>query len=259
MRSNVTELHEDGFTRLNRVFMPRSLLALNYAVQSYIEITAPTVPPNDAMFENGAIKRLGEMDKHSLYFKGLLNDMAYDAERLLECPVVGQTVQLFNKAPGNSTATPAHQEAFYNPLKHVINGNEHRMGDGSQQFGTTGNLGIVLWISLGDVSERDGCLRYVPRSHKKGLRPHRPSGVFGFSQGIELTPEDLKDEIPAPTGAGDVLAHQWLTIHRAEPNMGVASRMGLSLIYWAKDAVLDVEAQKTYREELEKIRVGAIA
>ena len=47
------------------------------------------------------------------------------------------------------------------------------------------NHALTLWLALDRVDEENGCVRDLPGSHAQGMRPHRSSGILGFSQGID--------------------------------------------------------------------------
>ena len=89
--------------------------------------------------------------------------------------------------------TVAHQDQFYLP------------GERSRW---------TAWIPLGDCPISLGPLAILPRSHRRGLLPHR--GDSASRQRVDLrstirwAAQDLK--------AGDVLLFNWLTVHRALPN-----------------------------------------
>ena len=68
------------------------------------------------------------------------------------------------------------------------------------------------------IDESNGCLRYIPGSHRLGVRPHQTTKVLGFSQGIsDYNDEDRRREVTVLLEPGDALAHHGNMIHRAEP------------------------------------------
>jgi phytanoyl-CoA hydroxylase len=115
------------------------------------------------------------------------------------------------------------------------------------------------------VDEGNGCVRYVRGSHAAGLRPHGPSGVLGFSRALTdwgSSRRDAEDEVAMPAAPGDALAHHALTVHRADANASpTRSRRALGFIYYAADAVEDVEAKAAYQAALARAlrEAGAIA
>ena len=82
----------------------------------------------------------------------------------------------FNKPPQTEHPTPPHQDNFY--------------------FNLTPPNVASIWLALDPVDEENGCLRYSPGSHRKGIRPHNRTSVLGFSQGIAgYGSEDQANEV----------------------------------------------------------------
>ena len=128
--------------------------------------------------------------------------------------------------------TPPHQDGYY--------------------FRLEPNEAVTMWLALEDVDEENGCVRYVPGSHKLGMRPHGMTGTLGFSRGItDYGPEDVHKEVFFPTKAGDLLVHHSLTIHRADGNSSLSrTRKAIGLIYYAEKAKQDVKAVEAHRRQL---------
>ena len=58
-------------------------------------------------------------------------------------------------------------------------------------------LGLTLWLALEDVDEENGCMYYVPGSHKQGLLQHYKTDMIGFSQAlVDYTNDMAVKEIP---------------------------------------------------------------
>jgi phytanoyl-CoA hydroxylase len=121
------------------------------------------------------------------------------AETLLGEEVLGDGPEWFNKPAGVIHPTPPHQDNYY--------------------FNLTPPNVVTIWLALENVDEENGCLRYVPGSHKLGFRPHAATKVLGFSQGIsDYGPEDEAREVKICLKPGDAVVHHGNTIHRADPN-----------------------------------------
>ena len=113
------------------------------------------------------------------------------------------------------------------------------------------NEALMMWLALDVVDEKNGCVRYVPGSHRAGVRPHARTGVLGFSQGItDFGPADLQKEVAFPARPGDLLVHHALTIHRADGNNSDRTRKALGFIYYAARPREDTERQNTYAKNL---------
>ncbi|MGI9428491.1 MAG: phytanoyl-CoA dioxygenase family protein, partial [Bythopirellula sp.] len=129
--------------------------------------------------------------------------------------------------------TPPHQDGFYFMLDPCE--------------------AVTIWLALEEVDEENGCVRYIPRSHKQGMREHSRTETLGFSQGIVDFPTaaDSESEIAFPAKAGDLLAHHALTIHRADQNRSQSrTRQALGFIYYSERAKQDTAAHAAYQKEL---------
>jgi phytanoyl-CoA hydroxylase len=144
-------------------------------------------------------------------------------------------VEYFNKPAGIGKQTPPHQDGYY--------------------FTLIPSEALTLWLALDEVNEENGCVRYVPGSHKKGMRPHNVSNVLGFSQGIaDWSPQDQAHEVKAMARPGDLLAHHCNTIHRADANCSERARRAVAIVYYAAQAIPDLEAKARYMESSTKQR-----
>ena len=79
---------------------------------------------------------------------------------------------------------------------------------------------LTCWCGLDDSTEENGCLQYVPGSHRWGLLD-KPE-LAGDLMGIEnyLTPEQRKNFKPVlvETKAGEAIFHHPLTLHGSSEN-----------------------------------------
>jgi ectoine hydroxylase-related dioxygenase (phytanoyl-CoA dioxygenase family) len=86
--------------------------------------------------------------------------------------------------------------------------------------GTPEPLSATCSLALDDADSENGCLRVVPGSHRKGLRPHRP--LMGEDRekshilSVELTAEDPVVELPLQRG--DITVHDEMIIHGSGGN-----------------------------------------
>ena len=156
------------------------------------------------------------------------------AEGLVGEPVEGHQPEWFNKPPATLHLTPPHQDSYYFCLRppHVV----------------------TLWLALDFVDEINGCLRYLPGSHRQGIRPHGPTEVLGFSQGIQdWGPEDEAREVAIRLEPGDLVAHHCEMVHRADPNHSSdRHRRAFAMVYEGVSCQQDQEAYGQYRNALQR-------
>jgi len=126
--------------------------------------------------------------------------------------------QALFKKPGDSKASPWHQDWPYWPMRE------------------TGALSC--WMALDDVDEANGCMAFVPGSQWFGalepIRLDNPQDLFG------LVPADARDGADLrglfqPMKAGSCTFHNGLTFHYAGPNTTERPRRAMITIYMPGD------------------------
>jgi len=136
--------------------------------------------------------------------------------------VTRYTDQVILKTPGISPATHFHQDGFYwrNPPEKTVN----------------------CWIALDDAELGNGCLRFLPGSHRLGLQEHERyfdeptlhSGETGepFQRlRIPLDRVDFSREVAEPVRAGGCLFFLKYTWHRSDPNRSSQQRRAYAVAY----------------------------
>lgn len=233
-----TSYDSDGFVAIRSFLNKADTERLSEQLERYVRDVVPQVPPMDAFFDNAAektgLRMLPRMDHHDPFFAEMLNEGPVRDLATLLCgtEVLPRDAAFFNKLPFVGDATPPHQDGYYFHLKPCE--------------------ALTLWLSLDEVDESNGCLRYVRGSHLDGMRSHGRTEVLGFSQGIidYGTPTDQREEEAVCAQPGDLLAHHALTIHRADANRSNRSRRAFGFVYFSADARVDREASAAYQQEL---------
>ncbi len=237
--SQEQEFEDQGFVFIESFQTPAQVDEINNNLGRFIAEVLPGLPDEHVFYENKSapetLKQIQRMQDYDGFFNKLMADGPFRqlAEKLLGSEVTCQNMQYFNKPPKVGQATPAHQDGYYFKLEPCE--------------------AITMWMALEPVDEENGCVRYLPRSHKLGLRSHAKTGTLGFSQGITDFPttDDSSHEIAFPANAGDLLAHHALTIHRADENRSpTRTRRALGFIYYSVNAKQDVAAWTRYQSEL---------
>lgn len=134
------------------------------------------------------------------------------AQRLLGVPVGYQFDHAIFKAPQNRTPTAWHQDEAYShepiPLRSVH-----------------------FWIPLQAVTESNGCMWFIPGSHRGPLRPHRllNSRTDGSNRkvaGGTLVSDNVDDSkaVACPLAIGGATVHHPLTLHYTGANQSDSVR-----------------------------------
>ena len=105
------------------------------------------------------------------------------------------------KPAGYGAATPWHQDqAYHNPHYDYEKAN--------------------FWMPLDDATPENGCLRFVPGSHKWEVKPHHHINNDPRIHGLEVDDPDQYDAmaVDCPVPAGGVSIHAAYLMHAAGPN-----------------------------------------
>ena len=119
--------------------------------------------------------------------------------------------QLLVKFPRESVPTEFHQDQPYWPHQGQPDA-------------------ITAWIALDDVPEEQGCLSFIPGSHRWISLPVQdladPRSLF------EICPElEWMERVSVPLRAGDCTLHHGRTAHMAGANRGSKPRLGYAVIF----------------------------
>jgi phytanoyl-CoA hydroxylase len=115
---------------------------------------------------------------------------------------------------------------------------------------------ISIWVALDNATLENGCLFFIPGSHKqtnfdKITIGRNMDGLF------DIYPQ-LKDTMPiaAPMKAGSCSFHNGLTVHGANANMTSGFRRAMTCAYMPDGNVFNGEPNILPGKYLEKLKVG---
>lgn len=106
-----------------------------------------------------------------------------------------------NKPPRNAAPTPWHQdEAYWDPAKEYSS--------------------LSVWVPLQPATTHNGCMCFVPGSHRIEIVPHRPIGGNPLTPGLEVEPGtfDFGNAVVCELPAGGATFHNGRTLHYTPPN-----------------------------------------
>jgi ectoine hydroxylase-related dioxygenase (phytanoyl-CoA dioxygenase family) len=115
---------------------------------------------------------------------------------------------------------------------------------------------ISIWVALDNATLENGCLFFIPGSHKqtnfdKITIGRNMDGIF------DVYPQ-LKNTMPvaAPMKAGSCSFHNGLTVHGANANMTSGSRRAMTCAYMPDGNVFNGEPNILPDAYLEKLKIG---
>jgi phytanoyl-CoA hydroxylase len=160
-----------------------------------------------------------------------------------DIPYTVLNMQLFRKLSKISKPTRSHQDNAYFKLKGPLQP-------------------ITIWISLDEIDEENGCLYYLPGSHKHRTLFHdrySPDTTFRVRSGVPglslCLPEYYeKPQVPVFTNPGDVCVHFANTIHRAGANTSdnYRERRAIGIVVIPQSCEEDEELMRWHKEMLSK-------
>ena len=86
---------------------------------------------------------------------------------------------------------------------------------------------VICWMALDDATEENGCMRFIPGSHKLGVVEHKHLEDFR----VEDEKIDYSNEVCVPLKAGGCSFHHSLAMHRTDANRSPDRRIGLTVAY----------------------------
>src|SRR5262245_36568250 len=135
-------------------------------------------------------------------------------EDLIGPDILVYTSTWFIKEPASGAIAAWHQDATY--------------------FGLRPYVHVTAWLALTDATAENGCMEFLPGSHRGGQRPHRagvvPGSVNRAGQAIVGAVDDAP-AVHAPLRAGEFSLHHTLCLHRSAPNRSAGRRVGLAISY----------------------------
>lgn len=102
--------------------------------------------------------------------------------------------------------------------------------------------GINLWFGLMPMTEQNGCLKVVPRSHLNGTLPSYSPENDGH-KAVTFDPESF---VPILMQPGDCVAFSRLTVHGSGPNTTPEHRVAYAVQYNRDDVNYSLDGGQTY-------------
>lgn len=140
---------------------------------------------------------------------------------------------------GDSAVRFWHDQLFYKPPQHGGVVAWHQ--DYSYWTRTKPMQHLTCWIGLDDANSDNGCLYYVPKSHKWGLLD-KPELAGDMNRIIEFLSPEQKAQfkpIPIPLKKGQATFHHPLLLHGSYENKTDRPRRGMVINVFADGTLSD--------------------
>jgi len=141
-------------------------------------------------------------------------------EDLLGPDLVIYNTQALLKPAFHGTSQPWHQDAAYWPIRPM-------------------NM-VSCWIAIDEATLENGCMRFVPGSHKRGLAEHRSGRPLSAASGgtaaaVQEIQVDESEAVAVPARPGHGSLHHCLTHHGTPPNRTPHRRRAIICHYMPLD------------------------
>jgi len=217
--------HDEGLVVPSFSLSPDQLAALREDCARVIADN-PDIPPEQLAsvhFEKGPGRTEGVNGGDRIRSYGMLPEILDMVEQVLGPDIILWASTIFAKPPKVGQEVPWHQDGHYWPLKPLA--------------------ATTVWIAIDDATPENGCMRYIPGSHRSGILSHHldERRDVALSQAIQssLFDESLaKDDALA---AGQMSLHDVYLIHGSNANTSGKRRAGLTFRYMPSTAHFDRE------------------
>ena len=150
--------------------------------------------------DKGEKELIVQIMRPSLLHQPLQNSILHQRATLIAQELMGNDMaldfdMLIDKLPFTNAPTPWHQDEAY----------WVEMAD---------KRAVSCWVALDDVVKENGCMWFVPKSHRQPIRPHVQTGNGGALQ-CNATEQEA---VPAKIKSGSCTFHHGRTIHYARGN-----------------------------------------
>lgn len=96
-------------------------------------------------------------------------------------------------------------------------------------------VAVNAWIAIDDCDADNGCLRYIPGSHKWESREHgkaeKKGNLLSINQELPLSTEEEETAVDIALQAGQISMHHGMMTHGSRPNLSNRRRCGMAMVY----------------------------
>jgi hypothetical protein len=215
--------HDEGLV-IPRFSLSSDLLAGLREDCERVIVDNPDIRPEslaNVHFEKSSKRPEGVHGGDRIRSYGALPEILDMVEQIVGPDIILWASQIFAKPPGIGLEVPWHQDGHYWPLQPLA--------------------AMTVWIALDDSTPENGCMRYIPGSHRSGILSHHldERREVALSQHIQ---RDLFDESLAKDDAlteGQMSLHDAYLIHGSNANRSGKRRAGVTFRYMASSTFYD--------------------
>ncbi len=212
----IAEFHEQGFTHVERLTTDEELEWLREQFASVFDPTNENrllggyfdaSRPMGATAEQLGPPVLPQAIRPELVITELTQTIAYRnavriGSQLLDEPIpaLEAWTHMIDKPPRHGHETPWHQDEAFWELD-------------------LGYKACAIWLALDDVDVDNGCMQFLPGSHRRGIVTHRHLYDDPTVSALVIDDVDESLAVPVPLRAGGATFHTQTTMHHTGPNL----------------------------------------
>ena len=220
----IADFHDNGFLALDSITTPEEVEMLRGAYDKLFASQAGREDGNQfdlaGTDEDGVQAALPQILNPQAYAPEMKNTLAetnalHIARQLLGPDVVSTGAHAIFKPARHGATTPWHQDEAY--------------------WGADLDYrSLSVWIPLQPATLENGCMQFIPGSHKLEVLPHRSIGGDTRVHGLELDVDyDVSNAAVCPLPAGGATIHPSRTLHFTAANHSDVPRRALILTFGA--------------------------
>lgn len=241
-QANVESFREQGFTSIQRITTDEEVAWLR---EVYDWIYEPNRTAKAARFDlarpydSAGEDLLPQIIAPERVLPTLKDTLFYRNGRKVAARMLGVDEALLNgwghmilKPPKTGAPLPWHQdEAYWDPALTY-----RAMGS---------------WLPLDDATIENGCMSFVPGSHRGEVREHWHVGNDPSVHALYCKPEasEVARAVPVPVPAGGCVFHQSRTLHASGPNTTDRTRRAYANEWQLAPVKADAPAQRRWIDE----------
>ena len=227
-KTQIEEFHQNGVVKIKNLVSKKILnKCLNELIKKkdFINAERDGNIVYDQIRGKNKVKYLQHVQNYIPVFFELFNSkILYVAKKLLKQDVFFECMGVHNKAPKFGTETPYHQDNFY--------------------FCLSPPFALTAYIPLEKQNKKNGCLKYIKASHKKGITQHFFNKTKAFSSGLK---KQRFEKIYPNLTLGDVVFHHCNVVHGAEANKSNKNRNAVAIKIVGTKAKIDQKQLGIYK------------
>ncbi len=176
--------------------------------------------------KGSSIERITQIMVPSRILSDLLEKPLHEKTLAIARQLLGEDMvldfdMLIDKAPFSDTPTPWHQDCAY-------------------WIDMPDKRAVSCWVSLDEAKVENGCMWYIPGTHKLPMRSHHPAGKGG---GALVCDAEEKEGVAVPLAPGDCVLHHGGTAHYSRGNSTATRRRAFITNFRPKEMVKLERAQ----------------